>query len=50
MTRLIPWRWAGGALQLAITATNFVVRKKVNCRQGLLLPGSFHKKDLKCCS
>ncbi len=35
MKVLIPWLWAAGALQLMIIAANFVVPKKLHCRENL---------------
>jgi hypothetical protein len=35
MRVLIPWLWAAGVVQLAIIAANFVVPKKLNCRENL---------------
>ena len=35
MKVLIPWLWAAGALQLMIIAANFVVPKKLDCRENL---------------
>jgi len=35
MRVLIPWLWAAGALQLVIIGANFVLPKKLNCRQDL---------------
>jgi hypothetical protein len=35
MRHLIPWLWAAGAVQLAIVAANFVLPKKLHCRENL---------------
>ena len=35
MRFLIPWLWAAGAVQLFILAANFVVPKKLSCRENL---------------
>jgi hypothetical protein len=35
MRILIPWLWAAGALQLVIIAGNFVLPKKLQCRENL---------------
>jgi hypothetical protein len=35
MRHLIPWLWAAGALQLLIIAANFVLPKKLQCRENL---------------
>jgi hypothetical protein len=35
MRHLIPWLWAAGAVQLAIVAANFVLPKKLQCRENL---------------
>jgi hypothetical protein len=35
MRALIPWLWAAGAIQLVIIAANFVVPKKLSCRENL---------------
>jgi hypothetical protein len=35
MKTLIPWLWTAGALQLVIIAANFVVPKKLRCRENL---------------
>jgi hypothetical protein len=35
MRHLIPWLWAAGAVQLVIIAANFVVPKKLSCRENL---------------
>jgi hypothetical protein len=35
MRLLIPWLWAAGALQLVIIAANFVLPKKLQCRENL---------------
>jgi len=35
MQHLIPWLWAAGALQLVIIAANFVLPKKLQCRENL---------------
>jgi hypothetical protein len=35
MRHLIPWLWAAGALQLVIIAANFVLPKKLQCRENL---------------
>lgn len=35
MRHLNPWLWAGGVLQLVIIAANFVLPKKLQCRENL---------------
>ena len=35
MRYMIPWLWAAGALQLVIIAANFVLPKKLQCRENL---------------
>jgi hypothetical protein len=35
MRPLIPWLWAAGAVQLVIIAANFVLPKKLRCRENL---------------
>jgi hypothetical protein len=35
MQHLIPWLWVAGAVQLVIIAANFVVPKKLRCRENL---------------
>ena len=35
MRSLIPWLWVAGAVQLAIIAANFILPKKLNCRENL---------------
>ena len=35
MRSLIPWLWAAGAVQLVIIAANFVLPKKLRCRENL---------------
>ncbi len=35
MRPLIPWVWAAGAVQLVIIAANFVLPKKLKCRENL---------------
>lgn len=35
MRYLIPWLWAAGAVQLVIIAANFVMPKKLSCRDNL---------------
>jgi len=35
MKSLIPWLWAAGAVQLVIIAANFVLPKKLCCRENL---------------
>lgn len=35
MKALIPWLWAAGAVQLVIIAANFVLPKKLRCRENL---------------
>ena len=35
MKTLIPWLWAAGTMQLVIIAANFVLPKKLNCRDNL---------------
>ena len=35
MKALIPWLWVAGALKLVIIAANFVVPKKLQCRENL---------------
>jgi hypothetical protein len=35
MKPLIPWLWAAGAIQLIIIAVNFVLPKKLRCRENL---------------
>jgi len=35
MRLLVPWLWAAGALQLVIIAANFVLPKKLQCRENL---------------
>jgi hypothetical protein len=35
MGSLIPWLWAAGAVQLVIIAANFVLPKKLRCRENL---------------
>jgi len=35
MRLLIPWVWAAGVLQLVIIAANFVLPKKLQCRENL---------------
>ena len=35
MQSLIPWLWAAGAVQAAILAANFVMPKKLRCRENL---------------
>jgi hypothetical protein len=35
MRHLIPWLWVAGAVQLVIIAANFVLPKKLRCRENL---------------
>ena len=35
MRHLIPWLWAAGAVQLLILGANFVLPKKLSCRENL---------------
>ena len=35
MKTLIPWLWAAGTMQLVIIAANFVLPKKLSCRDNL---------------
>jgi hypothetical protein len=35
MRVLIPWLWAAGAVQMVIIAANFVLPKKLSCRDNL---------------
>ena len=35
MRPLIPWLWVAGAMQLVILAANFVLPKKLRCRENL---------------
>jgi hypothetical protein len=35
MRTLIPWLWLAGAVQLAILAANFILPKKLSCRENL---------------
>jgi hypothetical protein len=35
MRTIIPWLWAAGVVQLAIVAANFVLPKKLQCRENL---------------
>jgi len=35
MRTLIPWLWVAGGMQLVIIAANFVVPKKISCRENL---------------
>jgi len=35
MRSLIPWLWLAGAVQLAILAANFILPKKLSCRENL---------------
>lgn len=35
MRHLIPWLWGAGALQLVIIIANFVLPKKLQCRENL---------------
>ncbi len=35
MRHLIPWLWAAGAVQLLIFGANFVLPKKLSCRENL---------------
>jgi len=36
MGHLIPWLWAAGAVQLVVIAANFVLPKKLGCRENLV--------------
>jgi len=35
MRHLIPWLWTAGAVQVAIIAANFILPKKLSCREKL---------------
>jgi len=35
MRHLIPWLWTAGAVQVAIIAANFILPKKLSCRENL---------------
>ncbi|MGA7791940.1 MAG: hypothetical protein WCA19_02800 [Candidatus Acidiferrales bacterium] len=35
MRVLVPWLWAGGAVQLVIIAANFILPEKLSCRDNL---------------